>query len=1067
MRITTSETTVQFHSHELRQSAVTGLHAAENLSWYRALSLTERLSAELPTNHPTTAEVEDESVRYRLQSWKSQPPFNQESYFAQRLSLDHLTELQWQQLLSEPLASLQARFPQPPVWLTELCAVAAPTEFSDFLTDQQADQPATGFLNAAAPFIEQAYARFEAGLAALLKTDAPLPFDPTTARQIFSADLAHNLLTMLSRTMVLELNVARLSGELVGATPEARFQNFIERLREPARLRALLEEYPVLARLLLEQTQRWVTVSLEFLTRLCQDWAELQQAFAPEHDPGVLVSVKGGLSDSHAGGRSVLIAKFSAGWRVVYKPKSLAVDTHFQALLRWLNARGAEPRFPALTVLERETYGWVEFVAARGCRTTAELKRFYQRQGGYLALLHLLDATDFHAGNVIACGEYPYLIDLEALFYPHRNATELEASATANRRARQALNHSLLRIGLLPERVWGNSAHEGVDQSGLGTAEGQLTPHALAHWEAEGTDTMHLVRKRKPIEPDKNRPQLAGKAVNVLDYQPEIQAGFAALYALLLKHKAELAAPDGPLAHFAQDEVCVFLRSMRTYRRLLRESYHPDLLRDALDRERHFDLLWVEVPGDPALARVIQLERTALLHGDMPQFSARPASRDLWINASECLPDFFAESSLSVVRRRLEQLGEEDYQRQAWVIRASLATLPQQFSEDATPQLARPTLTQPTNRAALCGAAQTIGERLANLSFRGSDDAAWLGLVEEREHCWEVEVLGLDLEGGLPGVALFLAYLGAVTKQPRYTALAEAALTTMQQHLREWGDDIGLIGGFDGWGGLLYTLTHLGALWQRPELIAEAEALVERLPELIAEDDAFDLHSGAAGCIAALRCLAQVIPADRVGRLTVAAIQCGDHLLAQAELTNATSFVRGTTGIAWALLKLHDWTGLERFHTAARKLLDDERGHSEAPTADWLGMCLARFDLLPLADNAALRADLAAALAATLSKGLGGNHALLNGAAGKLELLLQACRTLGVTEWEPYLHHGTAALLDSIEQQDWRCGTPLAVETPGLLAGLAGIGWQLLRLAEPELVPSVLLFEPPLMQYRQ
>ena len=35
------------------------------------------------------------------------------------------------------------------------------------------------------------------------------------------------------------------------------------------------------------------------------------------------------------------------------------------------------------------------------------------------------------------------------------------------------------------------------------------------------------------------------------------------------------------------------------------------------------------------------------------------------------------------------------------------------------------------------------------------------------------------------------------------------------------------------------------------------------------------------------------------------------------------------------------------------------------------------------------------------------------------------------------------------------------VETPGLLSGLAGIGFGLLRAARPELVPSVLALEPP------
>ncbi|NJL57749.1 hypothetical protein HC928_23425 [bacterium] len=43
----------------------------------------------------------------------------------------------------------------------------------------------------------------------------------------------------------------------------------------------------------------------------------------------------------------------------------------------------------------------------------------------------------------------------------------------------------------------------------------------------------------------------------------------------------------------------------------------------------------------------------------------------------------------------------------------------------------------------------------------------------------------------------------------------------------------------------------------------------------------------------------------------------------------------------------------------------------------------------------------------------------------------------------------------------WACGTPTGVETPGLMMGLAGIGYQLLRLANPQSVPSILTLEVP------
>src|SRR5439155_13663436 len=184
---------------------------------------------------------------------------------------------------------------------------------------------------------------------------------------------------------------------------------------------------------------------------------------------------------------------------------------------------------------------------------------------------------------------------------------------------------------------------------------------------------MHLVRRRKTIGAKHNRPTLGGSPVDVLDYRQAILDGFAATYWLLVEHRDELMDEHGPLAAFQNDEVSVFLRSSRTYRRLLRESYHPDVLRDALDRDRHFDLLWIEIESQPQLIGVIQAERDDLLRGDIPAFTTRPISRDLWTSRGEIVRDVLHEPSMSVVGRRVEGLGEEDFLRQRWLVDASLA----------------------------------------------------------------------------------------------------------------------------------------------------------------------------------------------------------------------------------------------------------------------------------------------------------------------------------------------------------------------------------------------------------
>ncbi len=866
--------------------------------------------------------------------------------------------------------------------------------------------------------------------------------------------------------------MARLEERLAGDTSEERFASFVAQFRDLERVRTLYEEYPVLARLIAEQTNRWVAGSLELLERLTIDFPALQEAFGGGEALGPLATVSGGLADPHKGGRSVAIVRFRSGTRIVYKPKSLAVDAHFQELLRWVTAEGFVPGFRTLTILDRGDYGWVEFASREACRTQEEVTRFYERTGGYLALLYVTDATDVHSGNLVASGEHPFLIDLEALFHPHRSAPLSPERASADALAGRLLRYSVLRIGLLPERVWENADHAGVDISGLGAPAGQMTPRPVPDWEKSGTDSMQFVRKHKTIAAESNRPTFDGQAVDASEHRDAILRGFRSLYAVLAAHSEELLAAEGPLTRFARDPVSVFLRASRTYRRLLRESYHPDVLRDALDRDRLFDLLWAEVPGDPRLTKVIRDERDDLWHGDIPCFSAHPESRDLWSGEGTCLADFFHESSLASVRRIVDTLGASDCARQAWCIEASLATLP--GSSTRSPSYPAARSASAIDRDRLLASAAAVGDRLEQLAVHGAEDAAWIGLGQHgRRRHWSIHRAGLDLESGLTGIALFLAYLGRVTGRESTSVLAQAALPTLRRALADPERALGGIGGFDGMGGVIYGLSHLATLWGRTDIASEAEALLTPLSERFADDpdDADDAHdealNGAASCILALRSLQHCLPSDR---LTSLAVRCGDHLV-----RTGPQPARGP-GIAHALFELAKWTGLERFREAAAGALHPEgSGAQAAEGADsWTawsegsaGAVLCRLSCPPDTwSRPGERADLAAAARTTLERSFGRSHALGHGDLGSLELLARTAALLQTEDLEWQAGAMAGAILADIEQNGWRCATPLGVETPGLLAGLAGIGYGLLRIAQPDTVPSVLALEPPLESWR-
>jgi lantibiotic modifying enzyme len=105
--------------------------------------------------------------------------------------------------------------------------------------------------------------------------------------------------------------------------------------------------------------------------------------------------------DRHRGGKSVTLLKFSSGLRLVYKPRCLRVDVHFQGLLQWLNKYSQECMFKTIKVLDAGEHGWMEFVDSEECGDDQQFSRFYWRMGGHLALLYVLEATDFHFENLV------------------------------------------------------------------------------------------------------------------------------------------------------------------------------------------------------------------------------------------------------------------------------------------------------------------------------------------------------------------------------------------------------------------------------------------------------------------------------------------------------------------------------------------------------------------------------------------------------------------------------------------------------------------------------------------
>ena len=125
------------------------------------------------------------------------------------------------------------------------------------------------------------------------------------------------------------------------------------------------------------------------------------------------------------------------------------------------------------------------------------------------------------------------------------------------------------------------------------------------------------------------------------------------------------------------------------------------------------------------------------------------------------------------------------------------------------------------------------------------------------------------------------------------------------------------------------------------------------------------------------------------------------------------------------------------------------------------GIGLARLSTLNQFDDVEVRREIDVALGTTIRNGFSDNHSLCHGDLGNVEFLLQAGQLLGDPQWPAHAYRHAANVVESVAHNEYACGTPSGVASPGLMTGMAGIGYELLRLADPERVPSVLMLEPP------
>ncbi len=859
----------------------------------------------------------------------------------------------------------------------------------------------------------------------------------------FRTGLSRRLVVVAARTFVAELHAVRAAGQLAGADPVARFADFVTRLSRPGGLAELFTRYPVLARLLGQTCEFAADATVELLSRFGADRDAIVTGLLDGADPGPVVRVVSGLGDAHQRGRTVSMVVFADGRRVVYRPRDVGTHLRFGELVRRLNDAAPGLGLRSVAVVARAGYGWLEHVPHRAMTDAGEVDRFYRRQGALLALLHVLDGADIHCENLIARGDQPVLIDVETIFHPDLPQPGVPRDDPATR----AFGSSVHRTALLPFPVVGE--HGVLDISGLGGDAGATTPASVVGWDFAGTDRMRLARRPAPYAGARNRPRIGDRPADPVDHEPALQDGFRLGYHAIMARRAEFAAH---VESCADVEVRVVVRPTERYAFLLDETTHPALLRDALERDIVLGELCRQSSADPVRRRLVAHELADLWDGQVPLFTARPGTTDLWSSGGHRIDGVLEQTGVRGAVDKLRDMGEADRRTQAWVVSAALAT--RRRTAGAEHHVgAGPVPGSPAGSSAhpqrLLVAACALADQLVAASQGAQDRVNWLGLQLVDRRQWAVLPMGGGLADGYLGVALFLAQLANLSGISRYADTARAAVGAVPALLATLTERPGTValvgrGGLRGLGGLAYGLARLATLLDDTELrdcAATAVDLAACAPSTPGWAD------GDAGCLAAMRAVATELGLASAERLAdECAARTAEHVSGPGL---SAGFADGLAGLAWALTGIDDEPG----HAAAARHAIDRLPPDDDAATGWCrgaaGIAIARG-----------HTDPAAAATALLDRPVLRDLSLCHGELGVMDAVVELAGLAGDRALTVATRRRAGLVLAAIDRYGPACGTPGSVSTPGLVSGVAGIGYGLLRLGFPGRVPSVLLLQP-------
>jgi len=452
--------------------------------------------------------------------------------------------------------------------------------------------------------------------------------------------------------------------------------------------------------------------------------------------------------------------------------------------------------------------------------------------------------------------------------------------------------------------------------------------------------------------------------------------------------------------------------------------------------------------------------------------------KDLIIDNKIVLTDFFAESLVEQVKQSVDKMSQRDLRRQS---KFMLLTMTANYVQNEC-------------LVEECGKYEDENAMVLSIADEILADAEeynnnfdWIG-IQYSEEGWYLDWVGMYLYDGICGIAVYFIALAATCGTEKYQGLSESLVQRIFCYTDSVLKNEDILqsrntGIFSGESSIVYTYLILYTISREQRFLKYAKKHCRIISQLIDEDQHFDLLNGNAGAIIVLVHMysvtqdsvyiniaqeaAEVLIKNKVQRKN------GVGWLIRGQKQMMAGMAHGNSGIALSLARLWEAVGQERYLDVIEKAICYEDSLYDETIENWL-------DLRGYDQDWNIRG-------ADTTAWCHGAPGILVARVGISRLLRRECvadpkiqqafkKTMRVEKKESCLCHGmrgvreviryysqmaeeeTEKILKFLESPGSEFMTLKEKHEPGLMTGMAGIGYEFLR-KNNKMLPNLLALE--------